>query len=94
MKLAVWVVAAVEPSPAALDQVRRQVAQYLRAPGYRRSLAQAGFGHLIDKARDGASPTALAPEIDLDLITAVTAVGSAADVDRGPQVGTNRPEQK
>ena len=80
LKLAVWVVAAVEPSPDALDQVRRQIALYLLAPGYGRSLAQAGFGDLIDKARHGVTPAALATEIGLELIEAVTAVGSATDV--------------
>ena len=81
LKLAIWVVAAVEPSPAALDQVRRQIALYLLAPGYRQSLTQAGFGALIDKARDGASTVALAHEIGLDLIGTVAAVGSAAEVE-------------
>ena len=79
LPLAVWVVAAVEPSPAAIDQIRRQLSLYLGAPGYRESLREAGMGALVGKVREGARPKDVAGSITIEMISAIAAVGSAAE---------------
>lgn len=78
LPIAVWVVAAVDPSPSAIDQIRRQLSLYLGAPGYRESLREAGFVDLVDKVREGARPKDVAEQITVEMISAIAAVGSAA----------------
>ncbi|HJU51766.1 MAG TPA: LLM class F420-dependent oxidoreductase [Acidimicrobiia bacterium] len=80
LPLAVWVVAAVDPTPSAIDQIRRQLSLYLSAPGYRESLGEAGFGGLVDKVRDGARPKDVAGLITTEMMAAIAAIGSAAEV--------------
>lgn len=79
LPLAIWVVAAVDPTPSAIDQIRRQLSLYLSAPGYRESLAEAGLDALVDKVREGAPPRDVAESITIDMISAIAAVGSAAE---------------
>lgn len=78
--LAVWLVAAVEPSAAARGQVAAQLSLYLRAPGYRDAFRLAGFGDLVDTAMEGAPVRELAGRIPAEMIERLTAWGSAGDV--------------
>lgn len=78
--VAVWTVAAVEPNDEGWEQIRRQLGLYLRAPGYRESLSEAGMGELVAKALDGASPTGLVRQITEEMISGVAAIGSATEV--------------
>ena len=79
---AAWVVAAVDPGEATLEQVRSGLVSYLAAPGYGEMFAEAGFGSLVQAARDGQHPKELRAAIPLAMVEAVAAVGSAADVRR------------
>lgn len=79
LPLAVWVIAAVDPTLAAIEQIRRQLSLYLSAPGYRESLGEAGFDALVEQVREGARPKDVAGLITVEMISAIAAVGSAAD---------------
>lgn len=76
--LAAWVPAAVDPSDAAIDQLRRGVVAYLAAPGYGEMFAAAGFGALVTLARSGAHPRELLTEVPRALIDAIGVVGDAS----------------
>jgi probable F420-dependent oxidoreductase len=80
LPLAVWVVAAVEPTPPGIDQIRRQLVLYLTAPGYRESLRDAGMGSVVDEVADGARPKDVARLITTEMISAIAAIGSPNDV--------------
>ena len=77
---AVWVVAGVDPTEEGWDQVRRQVALYLVAPGYSASLAAAGFADLVKTARDGAPAHDLARLVRPHHLESVAAIGSKDEV--------------
>jgi probable F420-dependent oxidoreductase len=66
--LAVWLTAAVDPTPEAHLQMARARLGYLSAPGYADMIRQAGFGDLVDLALSGASlaevEVSIPPEID------------------------------
>ncbi len=76
--LAAWVVAAVDPTDEAIDQLRRALVGYLAAPGYADMFAFAGFGALVDLARSGASAVELFAAIPPELVAAVGCVGDVA----------------
>jgi probable F420-dependent oxidoreductase len=76
----VWVTAGLEPSAGALASLRRQLALYLAAPGYGEMLSRAGFGGLVDAAREGKPVADLAAAMPDELPMAVGAIGSADDV--------------
>lgn len=78
--VAVWVVTGVEPSTEAWRQVRRQLALYLKAPGYRDTLVNAGWGALVEEAMAGKPLRDLAPAITEDAIATVAALGSSQQV--------------
>jgi probable F420-dependent oxidoreductase len=78
--LAVWVPAAVDPSPAAHAQAAQQLTAYLPAPGYGEMFAAAGFAELVERARSGAPRREIAERIGADLLCAVGAWGSREDV--------------
>ena len=80
LPLAAWVVAAVEPTPPGIDQIRRQLVLYLTAPGYRESLRDAGMGSVVDKVADGARPKDVARLITTEMISAIAAIGSRNEV--------------
>jgi probable F420-dependent oxidoreductase len=80
LPLAVWVVAAVEPTALGIDQIRRQLVLYLTAPGYRESLRDAGMGPLMDRVADGARPKDVASLITTEMISAIAAIGSHKEV--------------
>ena len=74
-KLCVWVPTAVDPSRAAIDQIRRAAVAYLAAPGYAEMFIRAGFEDVVAMARDGAHPKELLAAVPDDLATAIGAVG-------------------
>jgi probable F420-dependent oxidoreductase len=77
---AVWVVAGVDPTEEGWDQVRRQVALYLGAPGYSSALASAGLADLVEAARAATPFSDLASLITPDHLKAVAAIGSKDEV--------------
>jgi probable F420-dependent oxidoreductase len=81
-KLSVWVPAALEPGPAALEQLRAQLAVYLGAPGYGELFASVGFGTLVERARSGASRAELAGAIPVELVAQLGALGSSDEIAR------------
>ncbi len=79
-RLAVWVPVALEPGAATIRQLASQIAVYLRPPGYGEMFAALGFGALVDDARRGRARAALAGAIPFELLAAVGAIGSAAEI--------------
>ncbi len=80
--LAMWVPAAVDPTAEGIRQLADQFVAYLAPPGYGEMFTAAGFGDLVERARSGESAATLAPDIGEDVVAALGAVGSAADVRR------------
>jgi probable F420-dependent oxidoreductase len=74
--LAAWVPAAVDPTDAAIDQLRRGVVAYLAAPGYGEMFAAAGFAELVALARSGAHPGEVLAAVPRELVDAIGIVGS------------------
>ena len=79
--LAAWVPAAIDPTPEALDQLRRGVVPYLAAPGYGEMFAAAGFDDVVALARSGAHPRDVFAAVPLQLVAAI-AILDAGDVER------------
>jgi probable F420-dependent oxidoreductase len=79
-EIAVWVTVAPDPGPATLAQLAAQVAVYLRPPGYGEMFTELGFGSLVERAREGARRSELAPKITAELLGQVCAVGSEGDI--------------
>ncbi|WIX84617.1 LLM class F420-dependent oxidoreductase [Amycolatopsis sp. DG1A-15b] len=78
--VAAWVVAAVDPDPAALEQLRRGVVGYLAAPGYGEMFRAAGFGDLVDFARTRPHPRELLAAVPVEAIATVGLLGSPEDI--------------
>jgi probable F420-dependent oxidoreductase len=76
-RLTVWVPVALDPGAAALAQLAGQLAVYLAPPGYGEMFSALGFGDLVRKARAGATRRELATAIPVELLGAVSALGSA-----------------
>ena len=72
----VWVVAGIDPSVEAMTSLKRQLALYLAAPGYRDVFAEAGFGDLVGAARGGKPVAELAAVMPDELAESVGAIGS------------------
>lgn len=79
-RVAVWVCAAVDPGPAALEQLRRGVVGYLAAPGYGEMFARAGFADLVAYALTRPHPTELLARVPVELVQAVGMVGDEAAI--------------
>jgi len=79
-KLAVWVAAALDPGPATFRQLASQISVYLRPPGYGEMFTALGFGDLVERARQGARRAELAEAIPREVIEAVCAIGTHAEV--------------
>jgi probable F420-dependent oxidoreductase len=79
-RLAVWIPVALDPGPVTLRQLAAQTAVYLSPPGYGEMFGALGYADLVEQARAGASRMDLAAAIPPELIGAVGAVGSKADV--------------
>jgi len=77
---AVWLVAAVDPSPDELRWMTRGFVGYLAAPGYGEMFVEAGFGKLVEFARTRPHPRAVAERIPDHLLDVVALVGDEATV--------------
>lgn len=78
--VAVWAPAAVDPGPAAAEQLRRGVVGYLAAPGYSDMFARAGFADLVAFARTRPHPAELLARVPAELNRVVGLVGDRAAV--------------
>ncbi|WP_410672962.1 LLM class F420-dependent oxidoreductase [Amycolatopsis sp. cmx-4-68] len=78
--VAAWVVGAVDPGPAELEQLRRGVVGYLAAPGYAEMFRAEGFGDLVDFARTRPHPRELLAAVPVAAIAAVGLLGAPGDV--------------
>lgn len=79
-RVAAWVTAAVDPTEAAVEQIRRAVVGYLAAPGYGEMFVEAGFGDVVAFARTRPHPRELLAAVPVELIQAVGLVGDEAAV--------------
>lgn len=77
-----WIVAALEPTPATMAQMRRQLAMYVGAPGYGEMFTRAGFGFIVDRARDGVPHGEVVSGIPDELLQSVGMIGSHADIEQ------------
>ena len=78
----VWVPAALDPGPDAMEQLRRELVVYAAQPGYGEMFVAAGFPDVVTLARSGASPREVLAEIPDAMIAAIGAVGDIATVRR------------
>lgn len=79
-RLAVWVPAALDPTPEAMSHLRRAKVGYLAAPGYGEMFTEAGFGDLVAFARSRPHPAEVLGRIPDELPAAVGAIGDAHTV--------------
>lgn len=79
-RLAVWVVCALNPGPAAQRQLAGQLAVYLRPPGYGEMFTELGFGELVALARSDVGRAELSRAIRPELAASVGAIGSPAQI--------------
>ncbi|MFI5806240.1 LLM class F420-dependent oxidoreductase [Streptomyces sp. NPDC051561] len=77
-KVAAWITAAVDPSPQAVEQLRRGLVGYLAAPGYDAMFEAAGFGEVVAYARTGPHPKELLAAVPPEITSAVGLVGDLA----------------
>jgi probable F420-dependent oxidoreductase len=75
-----WVAAVIDPSAAAVEQLRRGLVGYLAAPGYGEMFAEAGFADVVRFARTGPHPGELLAAIPPDMAGHVSLLGSSAEV--------------
>lgn len=80
--LAAWLVTAVDPTPEDIAQIRMAAVGYLAAPGYGEMFAEAGFGAVVDMAREGMAPRQLLAAIPDGFEQSVGLVGSRSEVAR------------
>lgn len=76
VRLAAWLVGAVDPHPEDLAQIRSAVVGYLSAPGYGEMFTNAGFGDIVGLARSGAHPREVLAAIPDGFEEVVGLVGS------------------
>ncbi|MET0238030.1 MAG: LLM class F420-dependent oxidoreductase [Kibdelosporangium sp.] len=79
-RLAVWVTAAIDPGPASIRQVAKQLVVYLKPPGYGEMFTELGYGGLVERARAGAKYADLARDLPAELLARVCAIGSPQQV--------------
>jgi probable F420-dependent oxidoreductase len=79
-RVAVWACTAVDPGPAAIEQLRRGVVGYLSAPGYREMFSRAGYAELVAFARTRPHPRELLDAVPAELVRAVGIVGDESTV--------------
>lgn len=77
---AVWLAAAVDPTPEERRWMALGYVGYLPAPGYGEMFAAAGFGDLVEFARTRPHPKDLAARLPDELLDAVALVGDEATV--------------
>lgn len=79
--IAVWLPAALNPDRASIDQLKRGIVGYLAAPGYGEMMMEAGFGELVNFARNRPHPKDLLAAMPDELIQAIGLVGDAAEIE-------------
>ena len=79
---AVWLAAAVDPTPEERAWMSLGYVAYLGASGYAEMFEEAGFGDLVAFARTRPHPKELARRLPGELIDAVGVVGTEAEVRR------------
>ncbi|MFC4586372.1 LLM class F420-dependent oxidoreductase [Sphaerisporangium corydalis] len=79
-KVAAWVTAAVDPDPAAIEQIRRGVVPYLAAPGYGEMFAEAGFADVVRYALTRPHPRELLARIPDALLESVALIGDSVEI--------------
>lgn len=79
-RVAVWLTCAVDPAPAAIQQLLRAIVGYLAAPGYAEMITEAGFGELVEFARTRPHPKDLLAAMPNELPAAIGLVGSEAAI--------------
>jgi len=77
---AVWLAAAVDPTPDERRWMALGYVGYLGAPGYAEMFEEAGFGELVAFARTRPHVKELAARLPADLLDAVALVGSEAAI--------------
>ena len=77
LRVAIWCACAIDPGPAALEQMRRSVVGYLAAPGYAEMFERAGFADLVAFARTRPHPADLFARVPVELHETVGLLGSA-----------------
>lgn len=80
--MAAWIVAAVDPVPETLGQIRTAIVPYVGAPGYGEMFTAAGFEDVVAAARAGAHPKQLHAMIPDKMISTVCAIGDSKAVRR------------
>ena len=78
--LAAWVPACLDPGPAAMAQLSRQLVVYLAPPGYGEMFTEAGFGDVVALARSGASPKDVLSAVPAELVESVCALGDETTI--------------
>lgn len=73
--VAAWLAAAVDPSEAGIEQLRRGLVAYMSVPGYGEMFAEAGFGDVVRFARTGPHPSELLAAIPPEIVGHVCLVG-------------------
>lgn len=79
-RLAAWLPAAIDPSPAALTQIRQSIAGYLTVRGYGEMLTAAGFGRAVTMAQAGAERGEVLSVLPPEAAGVVGLVGDAKTV--------------
>lgn len=79
-RVAVWTACAIDPGPAAIEQLRRGLVGYLAAPGYADMFSRAGYPELVAYARTRPHPRDLLAAIPAELNTVVGLVGTPGQV--------------
>jgi len=77
-QVAVWLACAIDPDPAAIQQLLRAIVGYLAAPGYAEMISEAGFADLVAFARTRPHPKELLAAMPDELLAAIGLVGSEA----------------
>jgi probable F420-dependent oxidoreductase len=74
-RLVVWLTCAVDPEPAAVQQLLHAIVGYLAAPGYAEMISEAGFAELVAFARTRPHPRDLLAAMPAELVAAIGLVG-------------------
>jgi probable F420-dependent oxidoreductase len=80
-RLGVWLAAAVDPAPQAIDQLRRATVAYVAAPGYREMFETAGYGSVVTLAQRRPHPKELLAAVPANLCRAVALVGNRSELE-------------
>ena len=80
--LALWAPAALDPGKETIAQLTRAVVPYLAAPGYGEMFAAAGFGGLVESARQGSHPQELLDRVPAELCRSIGLVGGWEEIRR------------